>query len=77
MSVHKRKAMLEPGSSDLSLSRQCKILSISRSTAYYQPKGESPATLALMRRIYRRVYAPLKPAPQNSWEWGETASLPA
>jgi len=43
--------MLEPGSSDLSLSRQCKLLSISRSSAYYQPKGESQETLALMRRI--------------------------
>lgn len=51
MSVRKRKAMLEPVGSRLSLSRQCKILSISRSTAYYQPKGESPAMLALMRRI--------------------------
>lgn len=43
--------MLEPDSSDLSLSRQCKILSISRSSAYYQRKGERPETLALMRRI--------------------------
>lgn len=51
MSVHKRKAMLEPVGSRLSLSRQCKILSISRSTAYYQPKGESVETLTLMRRI--------------------------
>jgi putative transposase len=33
------------------LSRQCEILSISRSSFYYRPKGESPATLALMRRI--------------------------
>jgi putative transposase len=35
----------------LSLSRQCKILSISRSSFYYAPKGESPENLALMRRI--------------------------
>jgi len=49
--MSERKAMLEPGSSDLSLSRQCKLLSISRSSAYYQPKGESQETLALMRRI--------------------------
>jgi putative transposase len=51
MSVRERKAMLEPGHRDLSLSRQCKILSMSRSSAYYRPKGESPETLALMRRI--------------------------
>jgi putative transposase len=36
---------------DLSLSHQCRLLSISRSSFYYAPKGESPANLALMRRI--------------------------
>ena len=36
---------------DLSLSRQCRLLSIARSSVYYAAKGESPANLALMRRI--------------------------
>ncbi len=36
---------------DLSLSRQCRLLSIGRSSFYYAAKGESPETLALMRRI--------------------------
>ena len=36
---------------DLSLSRQCRLLSIGRSSFYYAPKGESPESLALMRRI--------------------------
>jgi putative transposase len=36
---------------DLSLSRQCEILSISRSSLYYAAKGESPENLALMRRL--------------------------
>jgi putative transposase len=35
----------------LSLSRQCDLLSISRSSFYYVLKGESPENLALMRRI--------------------------
>jgi putative transposase len=35
----------------LSLSRQCRLLSIGRSSFYYAPKGESPENLALMRRI--------------------------
>ena len=35
----------------LSLSRQCRLLSIGRSSLYYKPKGESAETLALMRRI--------------------------
>lgn len=36
---------------ELSLSRQCQLVSISRSSFYYTPKGESPGNLALMRRI--------------------------
>ena len=35
----------------LSLSRQCRLLSLGRSSLYYEPKGESAETLALMRRI--------------------------
>ena len=35
----------------LSLNRQCRLLSIGRSSLYYEPKGESADTLALMRRI--------------------------
>ena len=35
----------------LSLSRQCRVLAISRSSFYYAPKGESADNLALMRRL--------------------------
>ncbi len=35
----------------LSLSRQCRLLSVGRSSLYYVAKGESAASLALMRRI--------------------------
>ena len=35
----------------LSLSRQCRLLSLGRSSLYYEPKGESAETLVLMRRI--------------------------
>ena len=35
----------------LSLSRQCRLLSLGRSSLYYEPKGEGTETLALMRRI--------------------------
>ena len=46
-----RKAMIAPERPGLSLSRQCRLLSISRSSFYYAPKGESAENLALMRRI--------------------------
>ena len=35
----------------LSLSRQCALLGMSRSSQYYRPKGESAEDLALMRRM--------------------------
>jgi putative transposase len=51
MSRGERKAMIVPGRPGLSLSGQCRLLSISRSSFYYAPRGESPENLALMRRI--------------------------
>ena len=46
-----RRAMIRSDIPGLSLSRQCQILSISRSSIYYRPRGESRENLALMRRI--------------------------
>ena len=51
MSGGERKMMVRRGHPELSLSRQCQVLSISRSSLYYTPKGESVENLALMRRI--------------------------
>jgi putative transposase len=51
MSRTERKAMIVRDHPELSLSRQCQILAISRSSFYYAPLGESPENLALMRRI--------------------------
>ena len=51
MSRGDRKAIIVRDRPDLSLSRQCHLLSIARSSVYYAAKGESPANLALMRRI--------------------------
>ena len=51
MSRGARKAMIVSDRPGLSLSRQCGLLSISRSSFYYTPKGESPENLALMRRL--------------------------
>ena len=51
MSWGERKAMITCNHPDLSLSRQCEVLAISRSSYYYTPKGESGENLELMRRI--------------------------
>ena len=51
MSRGERKAMIVRDHPGLSLSHRCRLLSISRSSFYYALKGESPSSLALMRRI--------------------------
>ena len=51
MSRGERKAMIRRDHPDLSVSRQCGVLSIGRSSFYYAPKGESASSLALMRRL--------------------------
>ena len=43
--------MVEPDHPDLSITRQCKLLSISRPSFHYAAKGESAQNLALMRLI--------------------------
>jgi len=43
--------MIEPANANLSISKQCKLLSISRSPFYYEPKGESEMNLELVRVI--------------------------
>lgn len=51
MSAARRKTMVEPTHRDLSITRQCKLLSISRSSFYFKPTGEKEENLTLMRLI--------------------------
>jgi putative transposase len=51
MSVERRRLMIEPAHGRLSIARQCELISISRSSFYYAPAGETPLNLALMRLI--------------------------
>lgn len=43
--------MVEPSNAQLSVTAQCRLLSISRSGWYYEPKGHTPLNLKLMRLI--------------------------
>ena len=43
--------MIKPNLEGLSVGKQCALLSISRSSFYYEPKGESAMSLDLMRVI--------------------------
>lgn len=43
--------MIEPSHSEISVRRQCELIGLNRSTAYYQPADESEFNLQLMRLI--------------------------
>jgi putative transposase len=51
LSHGRRSEMIEPSDTQLSIVRQCALLSISRSSHYFQGRGESPLNLKLMRLI--------------------------
>lgn len=53
MSPSESKAMINRDRTDLSLTRQCKLLKINRSSLYYAPIGMNAETLALMNEIDR------------------------
>ena len=49
--------MVESSNKHLSIQTQCQLLSISRAGWYYEPKGESPLNLTLMRLIDEQFLA--------------------
>ncbi len=53
MSPSERREMIRKENTDLSLTRQCKLLKISRSSIYYTPVGVNAETLKLMHEIDR------------------------
>ena len=51
MSVDRRRQVIEVNHSQLSLARQCELVSIARSSYYYRPKAESEFNFELMRLL--------------------------
>ena len=51
MSPSERRDMIHKENTYLSLTRQCKVLKISRSSIYYSPVGLDQATIDLMHEI--------------------------
>ncbi len=43
--------MIDPQHARLSILRQCRLMSISRSAYYYEPAGETPLNLELMKLL--------------------------
>ena len=46
--MKQRRQLIDTGH-DLSVRRQCLVLSVTRSSLYYAPKGEKPENLEIMR----------------------------
>ena len=60
--------MIEPDTAELSIGKQCNLLSISRSSFCYQPKGETALNLMLMRQIDEQVLeTPFYGVCQMTW----------
>ena len=57
--------MIEREPAGLSLTRQCRLLELSRSSVYYRPVGESAQTLALMRRIDELIVIVIGASPSD------------
>lgn len=60
--------MIEPNLPGLSVGKQCALLSISRSSFYHEPKGESEMNLDLMRVIDKQfLETPFYGVGQMTW----------
>ena len=60
--------MIEPNLPGLSVRKQCALLSISRSSLYYEPKGETEMNLDLMRVIDKQfLETPFYGVRQMTW----------
>lgn len=60
--------MIEPNLPGLSVGKQCALLSISRSSFYYEPKGETEMNLDLMRVIDKQfLETPFYGVRQMTW----------
>jgi len=62
LSVEEKRQCLEPDHPELSLRRQCALLGLARSSAYYRPAGESEENLRLMRLI--DTQSPARPSTE-------------
>jgi putative transposase len=50
-SAEHRRPLIDVGHPELSVRRQCALLGLNRSSFYYEPAGETPENLRLMRLI--------------------------
>jgi putative transposase len=65
--MEERLGWIEP-LCDLSVRKQCELAGVSRSTWYYQPRGESEQNLLYMRHIDEQyIKTPFYGVPRMCW----------
>ena len=70
--------MIERDHSNLSIGKQCKLLSISRSSFYYKAKGETVMNLNLMLQIDKQfLETPFFGVRQMTWHLRNEGQLRA
>jgi len=57
ISSEQRKGLIEPCCPFLSISTQCQLLTLTRSSFYYIPTGESEENLAIMRQLDEQYFS--------------------
>lgn len=57
ISSEQRKCMIDPNCPFLSISTQCQLLTLTRSSFYYIPSGESEENLAIMRQLDEQYFS--------------------
>ena len=57
ISSEQRKGMIDPCCPFLSISTQCQLLTLARSSFYYIPSGESEENLAIMRQLDEQYFS--------------------
>src|SRR5665647_2358215 len=57
ISSEQRKGMIEPCCPSMSISTQCQLLTLTRSSFYYIPSGESEENLAIMRQMDEQYFS--------------------
>jgi putative transposase len=56
ISSDQRKEMVEPSCSLMSVSAQCRLLSLNKSSFYYVPTGESEENMSIMRKLDEQYF---------------------
>jgi putative transposase len=74
-SAEHKRPLIDVGHTELSVRRQCALLGLNRSSLYYEPAGETPEALRLMRLIDEQYTAFPFYGSRRMTAWGVVARI--